>query len=292
MASGPHARRKDGGRSVQDAALPREGFPMQLPDALPVDADETWKSHRLTMWDQRALEYVRERDAQYSYQSQKGIVFELLAGVRGKILDAGCGPAMIESSLLDMGLEVHGIDLSPEMIRFGHARIAQHPLRERCRLDVGEIERLDCPDGHFDAVVAMGVLEYVPDHRATLRELHRVLKPGGTVVLTVPNRVSAYRLVRYGVYRAADFVRGRGLERPEFGRGPGHNRCLPWVLDAELERVGLHKLAHRFCNFILFPLHDVAPALSDRLNRALSWCSASPLGIWGNQYIVKAVKAR
>jgi len=264
---------------------------MQLPLPLPMDADETWKSHRRTMCDQLALEYVRERDAQYSYQSQKRIVFELLAGVRGRILDAGCGPAMIESSLLDMGLEVHGIDVSPEMIRLGHARIAQHPLRERCRLDVGEIEQLDCPDGHFDAIVAMGVLEYVPDHRATLRELHRALKPGGTVVLTVPNRISAYRLVRYGVYRVADFVRGRP-ERPEFTRAPGQNRCLPWGLDAELVRVGFRKLASRFCNFIVFPLPDVAPKLSDRLNRALSWCSASPLGIWGNQYVVKAVKAR
>jgi ubiquinone/menaquinone biosynthesis C-methylase UbiE len=265
---------------------------MQLPLPLPMDADETWKSHRRTMCDQLALEYVRERDAQYSYQSQKRIVFELLAGVRGRILDAGCGPAMIESALLDMGLDVQGIDVSPEMIRFGRERIAQHPLRERCRLDVGQIERLDCPDGYYDAVVAMGVLEYTPDHGATLRELHRALKPGGTAVLTVMNRASAYRLARHAFYRTFDWVRRRP-ERVEFTRAhPGENRCLPWRLDADLENIGFRKLASRFCNFILFPLLDIAPATSDRLNRAMSWCSTSPLGIWGNQYIVKAVKAR
>jgi SAM-dependent methyltransferase len=139
----------------------------------------------------------------------------------------------------------------------------------------------------------MGVLEYTPDHGATLRELHRALKPGGTAVLTVMNRMSAYRFARHAFYRTLDRVRGRP-ERVEFTSAhPGENRCLPWRLDAQLESIGFRKLASRFSNFILFPLPDLAPALSDRLNRALlPWCSTSRLGIWGNQYIVKAVKAR
>jgi SAM-dependent methyltransferase len=256
------------------------------------NAEETWRYRRRVLCDGLALEYARERESQYSYQSQKRIVLELLEGASGRVLDAGCGPAMIEPELLDMGFEIRGIDVSPEMIRLGRERIARHPRRERCRLEVGEVERLDCPDGHFDAVIAMGVLEYVPDHGATLRELHRALKAGGIAVLTVPNRASAYRLARNAFYRALDFVRRRPEKRPEFTRAPGHNRCLPWRLDAELARSGFRKLESRFCNFILFPLHDFAPAASERLNRALAGCSASALGAWGNQYVVKAVKAR
>jgi SAM-dependent methyltransferase len=249
--------------------------------------DEAWERRRREDCDRLASDYAREREAQYSFQAQKRIVLDMLRGVRGRVLDAGCGPAVMEPALLELGLEVRGIDVSPEMLRLGRARIAHHPLHERCRLELGEIERLGCPDAHFDAIVAMGVLEYVPDHGAVLRELHRALKPGGTLVLTVPNRVSAYRLARVACYGALGRLK---RARAELAGGPGGNRCLPWRLDAELERAGLRKRESRFCNFIVFPLHDRAPALSDRLNRALSWLSATPLGISGNQYVVKAVK--
>jgi ubiquinone/menaquinone biosynthesis C-methylase UbiE len=254
-----------------------------------MNADDTWKLHRRSLFDRFASEYARERESRYSFQSQKRIVLDFLAGAGGRILDAGCGPAMIEPALLDRGFEVHGIDVSPEMVRLGRARVAQHRLHERCTVEVGEIERLGCPDAHFDAVVAMGVLEYVADHGVVLRELHRVLKPGGTVVLTVPNRVSADRIARIACYRALGLVK-RTAEHPEFTRAHGENHCLPWRLDAALERAGFHKVASRFCNFIVFPLPDLAPAVSDRLNRALSWMSATPLGICGAQYVVKAVR--
>ena len=61
-------------------------------------------------------------------------------------------------------------------------------------------------------------------------------------------------------------------------------------MQLEIERAGLRKRESRFCNFILFPLTELAPALSERINRACAWCSESALGFWGNQYIVKAVK--
>lgn len=250
---------------------------------------ESWEQRRRELCDGLAPDYARDRESEYSFKVQKRLVLEMLAGVRGRVLDAGCGPAVMEPALLGLGLEVEAIDVSPEMVRLGQTRIAGHPLAARCTIAVGALERLDCPDGHFDAIVAMGVLEYVPDHGAVLREMHRALKPGGTLVLTVPNRFSAYRVTRSAYYRAADRLRGRPL-RPEFGGAPGENRCIPWRLDADLERAGLRKQASRYCNFIVFPLRDRAPALSDRVNQALSWLSATPLGIAGNQYVVKASK--
>jgi len=253
------------------------------------EAHESWEQRRRRACDDLAGDYAREREGQYSFQVQKGLVLRMLAGVGGRVLDAGCGPAVMEPALLERGFEVEAIDVSPEMIRLGGERLAGHPLRARCRLEVADLERLRRPDAYFNAIIAMGVLEYVPDHAAALGAMHRVLKPSGTLALTVPSRVSAFRLSKRACELAADAIKGRPL-RPALTGAPGENRCVPWRLDRQLERSGFEKRESGFCNFVVYPLCERAPVLSDRINRALSWLSATPLGIAGNQYVLKAVK--
>jgi ubiquinone/menaquinone biosynthesis C-methylase UbiE len=107
------------------------------------------------------------------------------AGVpRGsKILDAGCGPGEMAAALMQQGYEVWGLDIAEPMIR--HAR-------ERCGADrfrVGDIERIPFPDNTFDAVVCLGVLEYLDTDAQALREIERVLKPGGKAVLSTPSAI-------------------------------------------------------------------------------------------------------
>lgn len=239
------------------------------------------------LFDSLALEYARTREAQFSFVAQKRLVVDLLAGVRGRILEVGCGPAVMTPELLAMGFEVHGIDVSAEMLRRARQRMAGHPLEARCRFALGDFERLQYPDAFFDAVLAMGVLEYLPAYGRALQATARVLKPGGAAVFTLPNRASAYHLARgpYGTLRGA--LR-RLLRRPP-PVGCATNPCLPWAFDAELERSGLEPTESAACNFIFFPLKELRPALSDRLNRALH-----PMARWrlarllGAQYVVKA----
>lgn len=239
------------------------------------------------MFDAEALEYVRERDAQYSFQAQKKIALEMLEGASGRALDIGCGPAMMEEALLERGLEVWGIDASPRMIEYGKARIARHPQARRCHLALGDAERLPCADGFYDAIVSMGMLEYLPDYEPALREMHRALRNGGIAVLTVPSRVCAYHFARDGYDKARSFIR-------RTARGPAPvpvYRCIPWRLDRQLARAGLRKLESRVCNFIFFPLYEKLPRASLALNRCLTPLSGSPLGLFlGAQYIVKVEK--
>ena len=247
-----------------------------------------------SFFDSEAFEYARNREQQYSFQSQKKLVLELLDGVegaRGRALDLGCGPALMEQALLERGYEVWGIDASAQMIGHGKARLARHALRERCHLAVGDIEHIACADGFYDAVISMGVLEYLPDYAPALREMHRALKSGGVALLTVPSRISAYHFAR-GVYNSGVALVRRALgRRGPAGAAPGANRCVPWQLDRQLAQAGFRKLAGRACNFIFFPLHDNHPQASLALNRRLSPLAASPLGLLlGAQYIVKAQK--
>jgi ubiquinone/menaquinone biosynthesis C-methylase UbiE len=241
------------------------------------------------LFDSLALQYVRERERQFSFLAQKSIAFEFLAGSRGRLLEAGCGPGIMMPELAAMGFEAHGIDVSREMIRRARQRMQGHPLEKRCSFAVGDVERLELPDASYDAVLCMGVLEYLPRYSGALAEISRVLKPGGLAVIALPNRTSAYHLAR-----AAYVALGTLARRARGRRGAlrlAHNRCVPWRFDRELAAAGLRKLEGRGCNFIFFPLQEFLPRASESLNRALAPLARWPLAVpLGAQYIVKARK--
>ena len=244
-----------------------------------------------SFFDAEALEYVRERERQYSFAMQKEIVLGMLPRRRARVLDIGCGPAIMEETLLDYGAEVWGIDASAQMVAYGQARLKSHPRSSRFQLAVGDTQQLEFADGYFDSVLSMGVLEYVQPYDRALSEIHRVLRPGGVAVLTLPSRVALYHLAR----EAAESM--RGVAKILLGRAPSPsrrfvtNRCVPWRLDRQLEHMGFRKVEGRYCNFILYPLHELHPQASLKLNRALSGLSGSRFGAWlGTQYVVKAEK--
>jgi len=247
----------------------------RLPDSTSVRAQ----------FDAEAEEYVRSREAQYSFCCQKRLVLEMLGdATSGRLLDIGCGPAVMEEALAARGFEVRGIDMSPRMIELGNARVAALGLKG-CTLEVGDVTRLGGAEGFYDAVLAMGVLEYLPDYAPALREMHRVLRPGGVLVLTVPNRYSPYHAARRAYLAARAFA-----GRPHQG-SVAINPCMPWQLDRLLSRHGFRKLESRGCNFIFFPLHDKLPKASVAINRALWPVARTPLGpLLGAQYVVKARK--
>ncbi|MBV9189193.1 MAG: class I SAM-dependent methyltransferase [Betaproteobacteria bacterium] len=242
------------------------------------------------LFDSLALDYVRGRDRQVSFIAQKTIAIDLLGDAKGRLLEVGCGPAVMTPELLAMGFEAHGIDVSCEMIRRARQRMAGHPLEKRCRFSVDDVERLHIAEGSCDAVLCMGVLEYLPRYSRALAEIARVLKPGGIAVIALPNRASAYHVARdaWGKVRTL----GRRLRGRRAPYRLAHNRCVPWQFDRELKRAGLVKETSRACNFMFYPLQELAPGIADSLNRALLRFTAARFApLIGAQYIVKAKKA-
>jgi SAM-dependent methyltransferase len=239
------------------------------------------------MFDALALEYVRTRERQFSFVAQKRLALDMLGEARGRILEVGCGPAVMAPELLAMGLEVHGVDLSREMVHRARQRMAGHPLEKRCRFAVGDVEDLPYPDGFFDALLAMGVLEYVPTYQRALQSVVRVLKPGGIAVFTLPNRASPYHLAR----GACEGLRAgmRRLRRRRPAAACAQRLCLPWRFDRQLAQAGLLPEDSAACNFVLFPLKELAPRLSDSANRLLHPMARRRFArLLGAQYVVKA----
>ncbi|GGZ30350.1 methyltransferase [Streptomyces inusitatus] len=97
----------------------------------------------------------------------------------GRVADLGCGPGYVTAYLDGLGLEVSGVDASPEMI--GLARRAYPGLR----FDVGSMAALDFADGELGGVLSRWSIIHTPPRElpAVLSEFHRVLAPGGCLLL-------------------------------------------------------------------------------------------------------------
>ena len=102
---------------------------------------------------------------------------ELAAGAR--ILDVGCGRGVILGALAEQGFEVHGLEISAEAARGTDPR-AEIRIAEN-------LKDAEYRTASFDQVIIWHVLEHLIDPAGTLREAHRILKPGGRLIVAVPN---------------------------------------------------------------------------------------------------------
>lgn len=120
-------------------------------------------------------------DGFYNAYCDRPACLELLGEVAGqRILDAACGPGLYAEELMRRGARVSGFDNSPGMVRLARERVPQADFRVH---DAGDpLEWL--PDGAVDAVLFALALEYLDDRVAALKELHRVLRPWGVLVLS------------------------------------------------------------------------------------------------------------
>jgi len=111
------------------------------------------------------------------------ILFSLLDCIfsrtgNGRILDAGCGTGATLKKLEDYG-EAVGVDISPAAVRYS--------LSRGCRdVRLADEKKLPLADQSFDYVISLDVIEHIADDFGALKEYSRVLRPNGTLFLTVP----------------------------------------------------------------------------------------------------------
>jgi 2-polyprenyl-3-methyl-5-hydroxy-6-metoxy-1,4-benzoquinol methylase len=133
---------------------------------------------RVTLWDE-----VRNAELTATFRDA------LLRGrdpAATSILDIGCGlgglAEQVKACRAFVGVDISEVAVHDAIRRYGH-----RPNYRFLRMDA---TKLDFPDGHFDVVAAREMVEHVPEPERCLAEAFRVLKPGGALVLSSPNRDS------------------------------------------------------------------------------------------------------
>lgn len=99
----------------------------------------------------------------------------------GKILDAGCGLSSWLTPHLRKKYKIYGVDGEPEVIQ-----ICKY-LYPKAKYKIGDLYNLDYKDSQFNAVIMREVIEHFKKPETAVKEVNRVLKPGGLYILTTPN---------------------------------------------------------------------------------------------------------
>ena len=125
------------------------------------------------------LGFVKRRDEQYSLNRRCRQLMNHWQPP-GRLLDVGCSTGLFLNAMRAFGWDVEGVELS---------EFAANYAREQFGLKVatGTLEEALLPGESFDVVTLYDVLEHVIDPKSTLREIHRILKPGGMILLSLPN---------------------------------------------------------------------------------------------------------
>ncbi len=148
---------------------------------------ESRQEHWDTYWDSAPAEEI--------YESVGDLAAELaihrkLAGAA--ILEVGAGSGRDSLNLADLGAKVTVLDYSPSALRV----VGTHDKDGKLSLSRGDALALPFPDGSFDIVFHQGLLEHFRDPRPLLAENARVLKPGGLILVDVPQRWHIYTLIK------------------------------------------------------------------------------------------------
>jgi SAM-dependent methyltransferase len=141
-------------------------------------------------WDgQSALDHLDDPAYGSALLTAKAIL-----GGTGRLLDVGCGLGGFLARALAVGFAAEGNDLS---------EYSRSVIKQRLDLDIhlGELGSLGFATGHYDVVSNWDTLEHVLDPRALLKEMHRILKPGGILVLRTINEDTVLAVIANMLYR-------------------------------------------------------------------------------------------
>jgi SAM-dependent methyltransferase len=235
------------------------------------------------------------------YRMRQAVVLDNVVAAKlpheAPVLEIGCGAGHLTAELAGRGLRVDAVDASQAMVDVTASRMAEAGLAERVTVATADVHALPFEADSFDLVVAVGVIPWLHSPGDAVREMARVLRPGGQVILTADNRA---RLTSFTDPRAilalTPLRRAWVALRRRRGSLASSRLDFPKRIDELLAQSGLRPLARRTVGFgpmsflgrsvfreeRSIEINDRLQAMADRGVPGLRWT--------GWHYVVRAEK--
>jgi SAM-dependent methyltransferase len=214
------------------------------------------------------------------YQERLKLVLDQVNGIalprHRRVMEIGSGAGHATVALAGAGYRVDAIDAVQAMVDATRARAAEAGLASRVTSGLGDIHELGFPDETFGLVLAIGVLPWVASMERPIREICRVLEPGGYAIVSAINRWALLKLVEPFanplLSPAKDLVKNV-LRQFGWSKSPTLLRTTSMrECDALLRAAGLDKLAGvtlGFGRFTIFNHELLPPSMGMRVHRFL-----------------------
>jgi ubiquinone/menaquinone biosynthesis C-methylase UbiE len=228
-------------------------------------------------------EYDRETPEGYSFRVRREKVLALLPEGSGKkILDLASGPGVMIKDLRSRGYSVTCVDAAPGMIELAKEVAGSDPA---VSCEVGDAYALRFEKASFDVVTAMGLIEYLSDEDKYIAETARILKDGGTAIITFPNVWSPWRAWNR-ILRSLVWI----LKKKHSGLL--HREYTVKRAKQLMETHGLKVDAVSYYNVKLvpLPLDRLLPRFTVWFSAALEWFALTPLRFTATGFILRAEK--
>ena len=226
------------------------------------------------------------------YQDRMATALEWIEQLRlpggAHLLELGCGAGFATAALAMRGYRVDAVDSVDAMINLTSKRLAETGTAGRVRIIRADVRQLPMADNSFDLVFALGVLPWLNDTHAAVREMARATRPGGYVLVTTDNLKPVRRYV-------ASTLRRAHLLSPEPPR-PRIQRHSRRKFDSILSDAGLEKLWSVMVGFgpyTLFGKHLLPDSMGIKVHRLLQAAANRNLPIvsfCGMEYLVMSTK--
>ena len=233
-----------------------------------------------------------------------GWIHDLSLRPDARILEVGCGAGLITVALAAGGYTVDALDSTIAMLQMTRDEVARHGAQDRVRIQSADVHALPFLAQTFDLVIAIGVIPWLHSERLALQEMQRVLKPGGSLLVTADNNARLNRILdprssplsAWLRLAAKRLLRLFGLWSPGAGFQP--KRHSPREFDRCIGDCGFEKVKSCTIGFGPFTFLGQAlftDAISVRLHRWLQMRASTPgrsfLRWTGSHYLVLVTKA-
>jgi ubiquinone/menaquinone biosynthesis C-methylase UbiE len=176
------------------------------------------KSRLFDQWPERYDSWFETPIGALVKRYESELLMDMLKPCRGEtILDVGCGTGVFTRDILSFGTRVTGIDISQPMLKRARQKAGAYSFREI----VGDMRSLPFADNCFDKVISVTALEFIEDGKGVVRDIFRVTKKGGIIVVATLNSLSPW-----AVRRKHETEKGHSIFKRAIFRAPDELRTM------------------------------------------------------------------